>query len=121
MKLAVILLINALVLMVNNSTEPMEPYVIEVTTFKYTAAVNAETFWAADAQIEANYTSIQPGFMSRESGFSEATAEVVVVVRWKTMADAEASMQKFMTDESVMTYAQMIDGKTMKMNRYSVN
>ncbi len=98
----------------------MEPYVIEVTSFKYKATVDPETFWAADAVIEANYTSQQPGYISRESGYSDETGEVVVVVRWKTTADAEASMKKFMTDESVKAYADMILGSSMKMNRYRV-
>lgn len=121
MKLTSIFLISTLVLTSQKKTEPMKPYVIEVTSFKYIPTVNAETFWVADAEIEAEYTSLQPGFISRESGFSATSDEVVVVVRWKTMADAEASMQKFMTDESVTTYAKMIDAKTMKMNRYSVH
>ncbi|TMM56835.1 hypothetical protein FEE95_10055 [Maribacter algarum] len=121
MKLTVIFLISTLVLTSQKKTEPVKPYVIEVTTFKYIATVNAETFWVADAELEADYTSVQPGFISRESGFSQTTGEVVVVVRWKTMADAEASMQKFITDKSVTTYAKMIDVKTMKMNRYSVH
>jgi len=36
------------------------------------------------------------------------------------MADAEASMGKFMKDQSVADYAGMINGPTMKMNRYKM-
>ena len=104
----------------SQNQEIMKPYVIEVTSFKYAAAIDADTFWARDAEIEADYTKLQPGFISRESGYSKSNNEVVVVVRWKTMADADASMQKFMADKSVMDYAEMIDGPTMKMNRYEV-
>lgn len=42
-----------------------KPYVIEVTTFKYKSAVNANDFWKEDARIEEIYTSKQPGYMSR--------------------------------------------------------
>lgn len=104
----------------SQNQEIMETYVIEVTSFKYAADVDGSTFWTRDAEIEADYTKLQPGFISRESGYSKSTNEVVVVVRWKTLADADASMQKFMGDESVKDYAEMIDGPTMKMNRYEV-
>ncbi len=98
----------------------MKPYVIEVVTFKYKNTVNAADFWKEDAKIEADYTSQQPGFISRESGYSENDNEVLVVVRWKTMADADASMKKFMNDASVKDFANMIDGSTMKMVRYEI-
>lgn len=98
----------------------MESYVIEVTSFKYKTSVDAYDFWKEDAKIQDIYTSKQPGYISRESGYSKDSNEVVVVVRWKTMSDAEASMNKFMSDASVTTFANMIDGPTMKMARYDV-
>jgi len=98
----------------------MKPYVIEVTTFKYKSTVDANEFWMEDAKIESDYTKHQPGYINRESGYSKDQNEVVVVVRWKTHADAEASMTKFMADESVKKFANMIDEATMKMARYEV-
>ena len=97
-----------------------KPYVIEVTTFKYKSAVNANDFWKEDARIEEIYTSKQPGYMSRQSGYSEDMNEVVVIVYWETNSDAEASMRKFMKDTSVVNFVNMIDANTMKMSRYSV-
>ncbi len=98
----------------------MKPYVIEVVTFKYKNAVQSEEFWAEDAKIETDYTSKQPGFISRESGYSKNDNEVLVIVRWKSMSDADASMKKFINDESVKGFANMIDAPTMKMVRYEV-
>ena len=98
----------------------MKSYVIEVTTFKYKTSMNSDDFWEEDATIQDIYTSKQPGYISRESGYSEDSKEVVVIVRWETMADAEASMAKFMSDNSVIDYANMIDGATMTMSRYNV-
>ena len=98
----------------------MKSYVIEVTTFNYKSTVKADQFWEEDANVEAIFTSKQAGFISRESGFSENDSEVVVIVRWKTQADANASMEKFMADESVKDYAEMIDSASMKMSRYGV-
>ena len=99
----------------------MKPYVIEITTFKFKESVNADDFWKEDATITATYTSKQPGYISRESGYNSEKNEVVVVVKWKTMTDAETSMNKFMTDTSVTKYANMIDGSSMKMTRYNVD
>ena len=101
--------------------EEMKPYVIEVTTFKYNTNVDADKFWARDSQIEEDYTKLQPGYISRESGYSENSNEVIVVVRWQTQTDPDASMKKFMGDTSVADYAAMINGTTMKMTRYNVN
>ena len=98
----------------------MKPYVIEVTTFKYQETVDADKFWQEDGNIERIYTSQQPGFISRESGYSANDNEVLVVVRWKSQADADASMNKFMGEASVQNYVNMIDGPTMKMARYEV-
>ncbi len=104
----------------SQKSDAMKPYVIEVTTFKYKNTVDADAFWARDAEIQDDYTSKQPGFISRESGYSPNLNEVVVVVKWETQADADASMNKFMGDESVSDFAEMINGPTMKMARYDV-
>ena len=97
-----------------------KPSVIEVTTFKYKPFVNPEEFWAEDAKIQNIYTSKQPGFIKRESGYSKDRKEVLVVVYWNTNKDAEASMQKFMQDTTVVNFVNMIDASTMEMARYTV-
>ncbi|MEL7535376.1 MAG: hypothetical protein AAFN10_29060 [Bacteroidota bacterium] len=96
-----------------------DTYVIEITTFSYKAEVDPEAFWVRDAKIQEDYTSKQPGFISRESAAAE-DGEIVVVVRWNTMADAAASMNKFMGEQSVADYANMIEGPSMKMKRFQV-
>lgn len=120
MKLLIPLILSTLIFTDQTKSEDREPYVLEVTTFSYKAKVDAELFWSEDAKVEANYTSKQPGFISRESGYSKETNEVVVVVRWKTTEAADASMQKFMEDTAVSNYVMMIEGSTMKMSRYDV-
>ena len=98
----------------------MDSYIIEITTFKLQNEVDMEAFWSGDIKIEANYTSKQPGYISRESAYNDTTSEVLVVVKWKNNEAAKTSMGKFMTDTSVSSYVSMIDGSTMKMNRYQV-
>ena len=105
----------------SHSAESQRPYVLEITTFAYKQDIQPDAFWAEDALIEATYTSQQPGFISRESGYNAQSNQVVVVVRWEKQFDADASMAKFMEDASVAKYAGMIDGETMRMARYSVD
>ena len=94
--------------------------VLEVTTFKTQPTTNASTFNKLDAEVENNFTNKQPGFISRQSGTNEK-GEYVVLVYWDTHENAQASMQKFMTDKSVADYAAMIDASSMKMVRYDVD
>ena len=101
------------------SVKPANP-IIEVTSFRTKAgAVDPVAFQQRDSEIKKDYTSKQPGFLKRLSGVN-ANGEYVVVVYWATMEDAEASMNKFMSDASVADYAGMIDGPTMKMARYKM-
>lgn len=94
--------------------------IMEVTTFSVNPGVDPAAFAEKDAQVESNFTSKQSGFITRQSGVDEK-GNYVVVVFWESMADAEASMDKFMGDASVADYAQMIDGPTMKMSRFTMN
>lgn len=93
--------------------------VLEVTSFDLTTTADAAQFNQLDAKVEANFTSQQAGFIRRQSGVDDK-GNYVVLVYWKNLDDAKASMAKFMSDKSVANYASMIDGKSMKMARYTV-
>jgi predicted SnoaL-like aldol condensation-catalyzing enzyme/heme-degrading monooxygenase HmoA len=93
--------------------------ILEVTTFKLSSVANPSTFNELDTKVESDFTSKQAGFIKRQSAVNE-NGEYVVLVYWNSMEEADASMQKFMKDESVADYASMIDGSTMTMARYAV-
>ncbi|MEM9986021.1 MAG: hypothetical protein AAF804_13095, partial [Bacteroidota bacterium] len=114
----ILLALAGFVLASCNSSKTMSKSVVEVTQFKLKSTANASAFNELDAQVEANFTGKQPGFVRRQSAVNEQ-GEYAVLVYWNTLEDAEASMQKFMADESVADYASMIDGSTMKMDRYT--
>lgn len=97
-----------------------EQSVLEVTTFKTKSTVNNSVFNKLDAEVEGNFTINQPGFIKRQSGVDNE-GNYVVLVYWDTHENAEASMQKFMSDASVAEYASMIDGSTMNMSRYTID
>ena len=94
--------------------------IIEVTTFNINATVNPSTFAKRDAQVEKDFTMHQSGFIKRQSGVDDK-GNYLVVVYWKSMEDAAASMKKFMSDTSVADYAKMINGPTMQMSRYIID
>ncbi len=91
--------------------------IMEVSTFNINSDVDPMAFAKRDAKVESSFTSKQPGFIRRQSGVDDK-GNYIVIVYWKSVADADASMNKFMSDTSVADYAQMINGSTMKMSRY---
>jgi predicted SnoaL-like aldol condensation-catalyzing enzyme/heme-degrading monooxygenase HmoA len=94
--------------------------IMEVTTFKIKSDASPAAFKKLDAKVEADFTSKQPGFIKRQSGVDEKGAYVVVVF-WDKLANADASIKKFMTDSSVADYAKMIDESSMKMERFAMD
>jgi len=94
--------------------------IMEVTTFNINSSVNPKVFAKRDAKVESDFTSKQPGFIKRQSGLDDK-GNYAVVVYWKSKANADASMQKFMSDASVADYAKMIDGPSMKMARFAID
>ena len=104
-----------------NSKPDMEAKTImEVTTFKINSDANPVAFAQRDAKVESDFTSKQAGFITRQSGLDDK-GNYVVVVYWENLADADASMSKFMSDASVANYAKMIDAPSMKMSRYIID
>ncbi len=118
MKIKNVIGILAIVISVTSCSEKQT--VLEVTTFRTKSKVNNTVFNKLDAEVEENFTANQPGFIKRQSAVDDK-GNYVVIVYWDTHENAEASMNKFMTDASVVDYASMIDGSTMNMSRYSIN
>ena len=113
-------LLVIIALIASSCTKSVPPSVLEVTTFRLKTTVNSLAFNALDAEVESNFTNKQPGFIKRQSSVNEQ-GDYVVLVYWESVEDAKASMDKFMTDASVADYANMIEGASMKMNRYTIN
>lgn len=119
-KLIVVVTVVVLAISCKKEQNTVTPSILEVTTFSLKSSANEQIFNTLDAEVEENFTSKQPGFIRRESAVNE-NGEYVVLVYWKTLADAQASMKKFMTDASVGEYAGLIEGASMKMNRFEIN
>lgn len=105
-----------------NTTSSLESAapVIEVVTLKLKSGVTADSFRPVDAALGADYVSKQPGFLSRESAPGK-DGSWLVIVHWRSVADAEASMGKFETASGAAKFMSMIDPSSMVMTRYGVN
>ncbi len=91
--------------------------VIEVASFNLGDGVTPEVFASIDRAVEAEHVSKQPGFVSREAGFTE-NGQWVAIVHWESIADAEASMASFGTAAAAADFMSQIDGNSLVMTRY---
>jgi len=91
--------------------------VIEVVTFKLKPGVSTEEFAPIDKRLETQHVSRQPGFVSRESA-AGANGEMVAIVHWRSIKDAEASMASFEKAPAAAEFMAKIDASTMSMKRY---
>ncbi|MGH9949632.1 MAG: antibiotic biosynthesis monooxygenase family protein [Pyrinomonadaceae bacterium] len=94
--------------------------VIEIATFKLKPGVTADEFRPLDNAVEVQYVVKQPGFISRESAAGD-NGEWLVVVHWRSVEDAEASMASFSSAAAAEQFMSKIDASTMSMKRYVGN
>lgn len=99
------------------SLKDRKPYVIEIATFKENPQVQRDTFEKRDMQVEADYISRQNGYITRRIGVAE-NGQRLMMIFWKTLADADAGMKEFKKDQSVADYYKMIDWKTVQLQRF---
>jgi hypothetical protein len=92
--------------------------VIEIVTFKLKQGVTYAEFRPLDQAVQVQHVANQPGFISRESAAGEQ-GEWLVVVHWRSTADADASMTSFMDAPTAQAFLSKIDIATMSMKRYT--
>ncbi len=101
----------------SGSLKDAKPYVIELATFREKPQVQRDTFEKRDLQVEADYISRQTGYITRRIGTAE-NGQRLMMIFWKTIADADAGMKEFLQDQSVADYYKMIDWKTVELKRF---
>ena len=120
MKLAKLLsgALLATVLSAQSASAADTAQVIEVATFQLAAGVTAEQFAPIDKQVELEHVARQPGFISRETAAGDQ-GEWLVIVHWRSIADAEASMASFANAPAAAPFMARLDASTMRMKRYN--
>ena len=101
-----------------NKADQKEGAVIEVVTFQLKEGVTFEQFQPLDKAVELQHVAKQPGFISRESAAGE-NGEWLVVVYWRSIEEAEASMASFSNAVAAAEFMSKIKLSTMSMKRYS--
>lgn len=91
--------------------------VIEVVTFQLKPGVTASQFAPIDKAVADQHVSKQPGFISRESAAGK-DGSWLVVVHWKSVKDADASMSSFSSAPAAQPFMSKLQADTMKMVRY---
>ncbi|MGH6638219.1 MAG: antibiotic biosynthesis monooxygenase family protein [Polaromonas sp.] len=91
--------------------------VIEIATFALKQGVSVADFRSIDKAIEVQHVAKQPGFISRESAAGE-NGQWLVIVHWRSIADAEASMASFASVPAAQEFMSKLDANTMSMKRY---
>lgn len=91
--------------------------VIEIATFQLKQGVTPAEFAVVDKAMEREYVARQPGFMSREAA-AGPNHEWLVIVHWKSLKDADASMASFEKAEPTRAFMAKLDASTMSMKRY---
>jgi hypothetical protein len=89
--------------------------VVEITYFKPKEGVSQEDFQARNIRVGQEYAAKQPGFVSRETGV-DAQGTWVIMVRWQSLADSEASMRKWADEASVADFKEMIEPSSFSMS-----
>lgn len=97
-----------------------EPTVIEIATFELANGVDPAQFAPLDAAVERDHVSQQPGFVSRETGYTEQ-GKWLVIVHWESIDAAEASMASFAAASAAAEFMENLDAATMSMTRYEIN
>jgi hypothetical protein len=100
------------------STPAARGALIEIVTFKPNAGVTADEFRPLARRSSCN-TPETTGFISRKSAAGD-NGEWLVVVHWRSVADAEASMASFPSTPARAQSIAKIDDSTMSMKRYTI-
>lgn len=100
-----------------SAAAPKADAVIEVATFQLRPGVTPAEFAVVDKAMEREYIAKQPGFLSREAA-AGPNNEWLVIVHWKSLKDADASMASFEKAAPTAAFMGKLDANTMSMKRY---
>ena len=97
--------------------EPTSDVIIEIATVTLLDGVTYGEFTPIDTAVRTEHVAKQPGFLAREAAAGE-NGEWLVIVWWRSIEDAEASMASFATAPAAKAFMEKIDPSTLSMKRY---
>ena len=91
--------------------------IVEIATFKLAKGVSHDQFVAIDHSFHIDHMLLQEGFISRETASNE-DCEVVVIVHWRSLQDAETSMRGFVAAPTAKRFLKAMDESSLTMKRF---
>jgi hypothetical protein len=91
--------------------------VVDVTTFRLTG--DEQSFRAADARMQTEFTYLQPGCLRRTTARSD-NGEWVVITLWATAGDADAATAAARTDQIAAAFQACVDDESVRNRRYTL-
>lgn len=97
----------------------MEAGLIEVITVELAEGATTPGFLQTDQVIQAEYASLQPGYLARETAINEEGL-VRLVVHWESKADSDASIAGFGEAPGVEPFMGNLSSETMAIKQYEL-
>jgi heme-degrading monooxygenase HmoA len=94
------------------------PVVVEVVRFRLAEGASESSFLEENRKAQA-FVAEQPGFVGREIARGD-DGGWLVLVRWRSAADADASFSKFVAAAETQPFMALLDGPSMQAGRYTV-
>jgi heme-degrading monooxygenase HmoA len=94
------------------------PAVVEVVRFRLAHGASESSFLEENRKAQA-FVAQQPGFVGREIARGD-DGGWLVIVRWRSAADADASFSKFVAAAEMQPFMALLDGASMEAGRYTV-
>ena len=92
---------------------------LEIVIFKVNAGTDVSEFIKMSADMKEGFARKQKGFLSRTFA-RNGNDEWVDVIRWETMADAEAASKAAMQSPVCAPMFRMIDEASVKMMHFDI-
>ena len=92
--------------------------VVEFVRFRLAQGAAEPTFLEENRKAQS-FVAKQPGFVSRELARGD-DGGWLVLVRWNSAADADASFAKFVAAAEMKPFMDMLDGASMEAGRYTL-
>jgi hypothetical protein len=92
---------------------------LEIVTYKIKDGVMLPEFLKASTELEEGFAKKQQGFIGRTFAKAEGN-EWIDVIRWQSMADAEAASKAAMESPACAPMFGMIDEPSVKMMHFEI-
>jgi len=95
----------------SNKIDNNRKVTFEVVVVSLKDGVTMDELLKADKEMETKFVSKQKGYINREVAVSKNSKDLIVIVRWDTLENAENAAKAFMSDPSAQKRMALADIK----------